>query len=230
MAVTVRDVSKVDVVLLGVELLKSLDEMRSFRDSADVDVHMGSGTATEASTGETHSLTAVTLQRERIIINSFPGRSFIIKEYPSVCNPDPDWDRLAEVATLAISCTDPAAKDPRAFGYNLALVMDVNQDETAAIFLGNQILTSRPLGRAGWGLVGGAGSVTFSDGDRRWTFNLQPQPAGDPDSRRITYDVNLHVQDARIPDQREISDTLKEVWTDAKRFIERLSEVERHDG
>lgn len=226
MAVTVRDVSKIDLVLVGVELLKSPKEIRDFRASAGVDVQLGSGTATEASTGETVPLTALALQRDRLIISSFQERSVIIKEYPSPTDPEADWNRLAEVVTVAISCTDKANNNPRAFGFNLALVMDVDQSETAAIFLGHRMLTSRPLGQAGWELVGGAGSVIFSTGNRRWTFNLQPLPPGDPDSRRLTYDLNLHVGDARTPGQQEIIDTANEVWTEARRFIERLSEVE----
>ena len=226
MAVKVRDVSKIDLVLVGIELLKSPEEVQSFRRALGVDVQMGSGTATETNTGETHPLTAVALQRERIIVSSFPARSVINKEFPSLTRPGDDWDRFAEVAVLAMASSDQANLTPRAYGYNYSSVIEIDHDETAAILLGKRMLTNKQLGKAEWGLIGGSASMIFSDGDRRWTFNLQPQPFGDPDSKRITCEVNLNVGRTRLPDQREIIDSLEEVWTEANRFITNLGESE----
>ena len=226
MTVEVRDVSKVDLVLVGVELLKSPEEVRSFRRALGVEVQIGSGTATEANSGETHQLTAVALQRDRIIVTSFPARSVIIKEFPSLTRPSDDWNRFAEVAVRAIDSSDQSNLTPTAYGYNYSSVMEIDHDETAASFLGKRILTNQQLGKPGWGLIGGGASMIFSDGDRRWTFNLQPQPLGDPNSKRLTFEVNLNVGRTSLPDQREIIDTLDEVWTEANRFIDHLGESE----
>ena len=226
MAVTVREVLKADLVLVGVELLKSQTEIGEFQRALRSDVLIGSATVPSSITGAARPVTALALQRDRIFLQSFPDRSVVSKEFPSLDDPTQEWARLAEVTTYAIANTNKADLNPRAFGYNLASVYDINLESSAASFLGDRMLTDTPLGNTGWELIGGAGAAIFKDGNRRWTFNLQPQPVGDPDSKRIGFDLNLHLEEPRIPTQDEISDTLNEIWTEARRFIERLCEVE----
>ena len=148
MAVKVRDVSKVDLVLVGVELLKSPDEVQSFRRALGVEVQIGSGIATEVNTGETHPLNAVALQRDRIIVSSFPGRSVITKEFPSLTRPADDWDRFAEVAVQAMASSDQANLTPRAYGYNYSSVMEIDHDETAAIPFGQANAHKQTIGQS----------------------------------------------------------------------------------
>ena len=66
----------------------------------------------------------------------------------------------------------------------------------------------------------------FGDGSRRWTFNLQPQPAGDPSAKMLALDVNLNVDEPRAPDENEIGDALNEIWAEVHAFMARLGEVE----
>jgi hypothetical protein len=227
MTVTIRDVLKADLVLVGVELLKSPTEIEQFRQSIGVDVQVGAGTATEVATRAVQPVTAVALQRERITLNSLLGRTIIIKEYPALDDPGPDWSRLAKVAACAIEETDDANIDARSFGYNFGLAFDVNSEESAPHFIGSRILTDRPLGNEGWALIGGACMLMFNDGSRRWTFNLEPQPPGDPSGTLLMLNVNLHVDEARMPAEDEIDNTLNEIWSEVHGFIARLREVEQ---
>ena len=45
-------------------------------------------------------------------------------------------------------------------------------------------------------------------------------------AKRLTCEVHLNVGRTRLPDQREIIDTLDEVWAEANRFITHLGERE----
>ena len=227
MTVKVREVLKADLVLVGVELLKSATEIQKFRASVGVPVDVGSGTATDAATGATLPVTGVALQRERITISSLPGRTMVVKEFPSLEDPGPDWHRLAQVVTRAIETTDVVNKNPRSFGYNFGFVFDMDSRESASNFLARRTLTDRPLGNQEWGLIGGAVMMMFGDGSRRWTFNLQPQPTGDPTSKTLICNVNLHVDEVRTPAEDEIDRTLNEIWTEVHAFIARLVEVEQ---
>jgi hypothetical protein len=227
MTVTVREVLKADLVLVGAELLTSEAEIRKFRDSIGVTVHIGAGAATDAATGVTHPVAGLALQRERIIFSSFPGRTIVVKEYPSLVDPQADWSRLAEVVALAIETTDSENINIRSFGYNFGFVLDVDSEEGAPHFVGTRMLTDRPLGNAEWGLIGGAAVMMFDNSPRRWTFNLQPQPIGDPSSKLVTFDVNLHVDEARTPGGSEIEETLNEIWAEAHAFVGKLQEVEQ---
>ena len=227
MTVTVREVLKADLVLVGVELLNAPAEIQEFRSSVGVPVHIGSGAATDIATGATLPVTAVALQRERVIISSMSGRTTVVKEFPSLDDPLPDWSRFAHVVTLADKATPDTRKSPRSFGYNFGFVFDIDSEQSAPDFLARCTLTERTLGNPTWGLIGGAVMMMFGDGARRWTFNLQPQPAGDPFSKMLTLDVNLHVEEERIPRQQEIDSTLNEIWTEVHAFVARLGEVEQ---
>ena len=226
MTVTVREVLKADLVLVGVELLKSATEIQQFRSSIEVTVHVGSGTATDAATGTTLPATAVALQRERITISSLPDRTTVVKEFPSLDDPGPDWRRFAQVATLAYEATDDVSKNPRAFGYNFKFVFDIDSEQNAPNFLAQRMLSQRPLGNQEWELIGGAVLLMFGHGSRRWTFSLQPQPEGDPSAKILALDVNLHVEEPRAPDENEIRDALNEIWAEVHTFMARLGEVE----
>lgn len=226
MTVRVREVLKADLVLVGVELLKSVTEIQQFRSSIGVTVHVGSGAATNAATGTTVPAAAVALQRERITISSFADRTTVVKEFPSLDDPGPDWRRFARVATLAHEATEDASENARAFGYNFGFVFDVDSEQSAPDFLARRTLSGHPLGNPAWELIGGAVMMMFGDGSRRWTFNIQPQPAGDPASTMLALDVNMHVEEPRIPEEQEIDSALNEIWDEVHAFVGRLAEVE----
>ena len=224
MIVTLHDALKADVVFVGVKLLKTPEEIRLFRDRVGFDFQVRSGTAAAAQTGEIHPVEGVFLQRERITINSLADRSIIEKEYPSLDDPGSEWTRMAEITEFAMDCTEESSRNPRAFGYNLRLLFDVDGENSSAIALGARVLTERQLGQPGWRLVGGAGMMIFSDRNRRWTFNLQPQQSGVPTINRLSISTNLHVEEPRRPNNAEIGRTLSELWEETHEFINRVSE------
>ena len=224
MTVTLHDAPKVAVVFVGVKLLKTPDEIRQFRDRIGSDFQVRSGTAAVAQTGEIHPVEGIYLQRERIAINSLDDRAIIEKEYPSLDDPASEWTRLAEITKHAMDCTEESTRNPRAHGYNLQLLFDVDAANTSAIALGARVLTERPLGKPEWQLIGGGGIMIFNDGNRRWSFNLQPQTSANLATNRLNIMTNLHVEEPRRPDEAEIGRVLRELWEETHDFINRVSE------
>ena len=225
MTVTVQDMLKSDLVLVGVELLKSPTEANRFRELVKADVRMGTGLATNEASGETHPMRSFNLNRDRIILNSLPDRSSLVKEYPSLDTPQGEWDRMAEVATYAIESTGEENRIPRAYGYNCEWVFEIDDQETAAGFLGSCPLNQDTPVKEGWGLIGGGATLMFNDGSRRWTFQAQPRPNGDPESKRIFLGLNLHIDEPRTPSQDEIRLSLAEIYEAADDFMKRLNKI-----
>ena len=226
MTIKAQDVLKADLVLVGVEILKSAAELEQFRECVNADVRAGTGLATNEFSGETHSVRTFTLNRDRIVLTSLPDRSLVVKEYPSLEDPELEWERLAQVATCAIESTEDANRAPRAFGFNYEWVFDVGADETAAGLLGERLLNQQSFTKEGWKLVGGGGTLMYSDGNRRWTFHTQPRPNGDPKAKRVFLGLNLHVEEPRTPSANEIRRSLEEIWTEAHSFMMWLRRVE----
>ena len=224
MTATLHDALKAEVVFVGVKLLKTPEEIRQFRDRVGFDFQVRSGTAGNRETGDFHPIEGIFLQRERIAINSLPDRAIVEKEYPSLDDPTSEWTRLAEITGLAMDCTEESTRNPRACGYNLHLVFDVNSEHETAMSVGARVLTERPLGKSGWQLVGGSGRMIFGDGNRRWTFNLQPQQVANPTNNRVNISTNLHIEESRVPTGAEIRRTLSELWGETHEFIDRVTE------
>ena len=175
MTVTVREVLKADLVLVGVQLLQSATEIQKFRDSVGGTVSVGSGMATDAATGAALAITGVALQRERIIVSCLSERTLVVKEFPSLDDPRSDWSRFAQVVTCAIEATDDVNKNPRSFGYNFGFVFDMVSEESAPNFLSRRTLTDRPAREPSMGIDRWR---RFDDVWRRFqTLDLQPSPS-----------------------------------------------------
>ena len=222
MATTVRDVLSADLVLVGVNLINSPGELDLFRQSIDEEVQPGLGLAADLASGLTAPGRTFTLPRDRIVLNVSPGRSSIAKEYPSTGDRQEDLARLAQVAACAINSSNLEGQAPLAFGYNMSLVFDPGLQDPAIVFLGQRLFGNQFPNEEGWELVGGTGKLIFSDGDHQWTITLQPRPDDDFTSKRVFAALNLHIAEARMPQQDEILGSLIYVWDQAERFMARL--------
>ena len=101
MPVTIQDVLKINIVLLGIGLLKEPDELKAFRESVASDVIVsGAGLAIGMPGAETAR--RVTMNRDRIELDLSPSLSVIGRDYPAYG----DLDRLAEVVSYALDNTN----------------------------------------------------------------------------------------------------------------------------
>ena len=213
----IADILSVDVVLVGVSLLRQQEEFETFTSevgSEDISVEP-IGIIPPNMAG-----VSITLNRDRISLSVLPDRTSIVKEYPSLSNLDEDLDRLAEVTVCAIRNTDTSAQQLRAYGYNMQLVFDLGVEEPASLYIGKRLFGNWFNGE----LVGGTGQLIFSDGESRWSFNIQPRPNNDMTTKKLYLALNLHIAEESMPHKDKIRSSLGEMREKAVDFMTQLHE------
>ena len=84
-------------------------------------------------------------------------------------------------------------------------------------------MASRHFGREDWRLAGGLGTLYFTDGDRRWTLNVEPRPRDDIRSNKLFMSVNLNVPGGEMPAGLEIIEsTFRDVLDGVEYFAGQL--------
>lgn len=219
MAINIQDVVSANLVLVGIGLLNTPEELEDFREGIDAteivsrsSLALTGPLSDNAETGRTFAL-----ERERIVLEISSSRSSIERAYPL----KGDLERLANVAGHAIAKTDLQGKSPRAFGFNLELVYDQTSEWPSVRYLAERLFSGVPPGNEGWQLFGGMGRLIFKDGDKFWTVKLEPR-FNEHDTTKILLSINLHRNEQRLPDKGEIRDSLCETWDQAHEFAVRL--------
>jgi hypothetical protein len=225
MAATVSEVLKVDLVLVGIGLIKTPEELSAFRSAVGSDVMTEASLTANIPSGITEPSRSLAMNRERITLDFSPSRSVIRRDYPSLGDLG-DLARLAQVAWLAISNTDLADQKPRAFGYNIELIYDQDSGLPAFLYLADRLFASASFVVEGGHLIGGAGRLIFEGGGKRWTIAIEPR-FNDNETTRIFLTLNLHRSEQRLPDEKEIYESLQEAWEQACSFVNRLDARER---
>ena len=221
MAVEFQDAIKADLVLVGLGLLGQPSEFESFKQVVRTDVTVGHSMVIDAQTNVTEPGRAISLNRDRIILEASPFRSTIRRDYPELR----DLDRLAEVAGHAISLTENV-NGLRAFGYNLEIVYDQTSEPTAQLYLATRLLAGQLPYRDTWKLIGGAARAIYAEGDNQWQISLEPR-FNDPSTTKIFLQLNLHKDETSPPAEHEIRTSLHQAWEQAQDFAHRLDEMVR---
>ncbi len=220
MAVTTPEVIKANLTLVGPRLLRTPEELESFKRAIGTDVQLaGVGMGVNVQTGVPESGVTLILNRERIALDLTPGRSIINRDYPL----REDLPKLANVAGQAINCTSIGEQQLRAFGFNIDLIFDQDPETPAFTYISRRLFDVDALGSQGWQFIGGSGKLIFSDGERRWTITLEPR-FNDETESRIFSSVNLHRAERTIPTEDEIRSSLQRMWDEVHNFVERLDE------
>ena len=222
MTAEIQDVLKANLVLVGVKLLNSQDEVQRFSDSVGTDVVLGTNLfpgvpipLPDVSVQET----SLTLNRDRIVIHTSQNRTSIEREYPSF----EDLERLSKVAGYAIDHTEGfASQSLRAIGYNIDLVYDQTSGKPAVGYLGDRLFNPDIPGKEGWQLAGGNGRLTFSDDvGRLWNISIEPR-FNERTGSRIFMSLNAHKDNPEKPNKDDIRHYLQEAWEQAHDFVSRL--------
>ena len=215
MGIEFEDVLKADLVLIGFGLLSTPGEFEEFRSAVGTDATVaGHGMTIDAQTNVAEQGRAISLNRDRIILEIFPSRSTIRREYPTNAG---DLLRLAEVAWQAISNTRNREIGLRAYGYNLDLVYSQDSEPLAQEYLASRLFSNDLPLREEWQLMGGAGRIIYREGENQWQFTLEPR-FNDAATSRIFLTVNLHKDKQEIPSESEMNESLEEVWQQARKF------------
>ena len=216
MPVTIEDILQTNLVLIGVSLINTPEELSAFRHSVGTEV-----TSVETGLGPEVVNRTHTLNRDRITVTGAPERSAIARGYPA----ESDLERLAQVAWMAIANTDLKGQEVQAFGYNIELVYEPDSEGLAIQYLAERLFMPRLLQDGGWRLLGGAGRLFFEKAGRFWQARLEPR-LNDDTATRIFASLNLHRSevDLPLPTEADIRDSLKLLWAEAHSLVNHLDE------
>ena len=233
MSATPQYLVRADLVTLGVNLLSAQSEIRLFSERVDGDFQQQAGVDLSLQLGLSTPIAPAVPSRtlmfpqDRIILNLSPGRSVILREYPSVSNLQEDIDRLSTVAGLAIECTRPENKQTlQSYGYNMQVIFNKDVSGSAIEYLGGHLFNRNFLGSMGRKHIGGSAVLVLEDGGVQWTFRVEPWPAANPHTDRVSVSINRHSSTpAGLPTKDKIGETLLELWGESGRFMSNLQKA-----
>ena len=205
----VQDVLNANIVFIGIELMNKPEAGENLRAATDAEMVGSEVGLSVSASGAPESARRFILPRDRISLDITSGRSSVTMEYPSN-----DFSKLAKVIACAIDNTEEA-QQPTAHGYNIILVLDPELTEPAVKLLGYRLITPQSLGRESWDRIGGLGALYFQDGPRRWTFNIEPRPRDDLESKKLFMSINLHLPNEELPTEQVAADTFSEMLDEA---------------
>ncbi len=219
MEIELDDILKVNIVLLGIQILNNPEQREAFKDSVGTEVVEGVQGAIELAIGISSTgslpppppLLPLVLNRDRITLNGVPGRSDVTKDFPS--DRGVDLSRLAEVAQLAIENSDLRGQRLQAYGFNLEAVYSL--PVSAGDFLSQRILNPGLFKDGGYQVVGGSSNLQMVKGPHLWNLRFEPR-FGNFNTNKIFVGFNLHRNSEAIPKETEILRSLDEVWTQAE--------------
>lgn len=211
----IADILRMDVVLVGLSLLGQEREREVFAQRVNTDVAIAELAQGPPGGIQTPTQTAVTLQRDRIAVVTSQDRTAIIREYPSISNLPGDTSRLAQIVRYALDVSETREQQIAAFGFNMQIVFAPGLEESAGRYIAERCSAET----FDWEPINGSTRLTFLIDGQNWTFELQPRPRDDSQSRRLYLAVNLHVGEHRIPEDDEISTSLVDLRDKAINFL-----------
>ena len=218
MAVRVEDVLSVNVVLVGIELLKTATEVAACSAAIGRELHQDGAFLDAVPQAAPVAGRVVRLPRERILVEVSALRSRVTKEYPA------DIDDVALVARVAAQALASATvQEPvvPAHGFNFAMVYSAESGEDALRYLGSRLFAPPAFVPQEWTSLGGQGKLKFQDGARQWTVTLEPRLQV-PNTPKVFLDINLHVSEVGVPQEDEMETQLRALWDRAHTLIEAI--------
>lgn len=220
----IKDILNASVVFTGVVLLKTSDEATEFRKSVDSEVLLQQGATI---TGQQTTIPMVPVQifvlaKDRIEIETSSIRTMCKLDYPTqeaLC-------RLAQVSHLAIVNTSTSDKRPNSFGFNVELVYEQFSGVSSLPYIAQRILSPTFQEKYNWNLNGAASKFSFKENDKQWNVIIEPR-FNEEEGTKIFLSVNLHFNEARFPDEKEIVDSLNRTWEQASNVVIRIDENAR---
>ncbi len=229
MRIVREDVLNVSLVLSGVQLLNKADAKVAFTRQVATEVSDApspsgsiniSFTAQLGGEGSTHPLPPepvgiLHLNRERIRLDCFPGRSSIIKEYPQ----REEMDRLAEVVGIAFEQTDFDSQHIQAYGVNIDATYKLPTGMAASNFIANHLHMPNLFLDQGIEVVSGMSTLRLNHRGQRWNIRIEPR-LGDLETDKLFIGLNRHTDNVSLPPRPgEITLLLNEVWDQMEAIV-----------
>ena len=205
MAVRLEYVLSANVVLVGIELLRTEAEVEAC--SAAFGGELIQDGAFIDAVGPMAPVRGRMLRapRERILVEVSQRRSRVTKEYPAGID---DVALVADVASRALESTTVEEPTVSGHGFNFAMVYSDDSGEEALRYLGRRIFAPPAFVPERWTSFGGQGKLIFQEGVRRWTITLEPRLQA-PNTQKVFLDINLHVPEPGVPSRDEMEAQLR---------------------
>ena len=213
---------KANVVFLGLRLLPTQDDLRLFTGMLDGDVRVEAGIVIGPSQAQDSSR-RITLDRERITLETSADRSVIQQDYP----PAPDFSALVKTSELAVFNT-PSLDDIRGFGFNIDFVYKTPSGEPASLYVATHLFPASFALNEGWHMTGGSTKLSFQQDSLTWNADIAPR-FEDATTTRVFFHLNLHKDDGRVPDSEEVASTLEQLQVSALTFIQAFDKLRSDD-
>ena len=223
MTTVAPDILSASIVFAGAELLNKSGASESLANAVNAGIVTEEvGIPLPSGAGAPPSVRRYTLQRDRISVEAFPGRTSIQRDFPSN-PPSDDFARLAQVTESVLSNTDFTQQGVNAHGYNMIMEFDPGWNRPTIEYLGEHMFSPSPFSRDDWKHTGGYGSLVFEDNSgHRWTFLMEPRPRDNAESRKLYLKVNLHVPEPGLPELDSIESALNESLKRSVYLVEQL--------
>lgn len=219
LAVEIEDILTIDVVFIGVELLRDESEVARFGEAMRSDIHQTQSLIGIDSRGAAlPPMRELRVPRERLNIETSQARTKILKEFPSHESDVIEFIRLAQTV---IDHTDLGEALPSAFGFNTSIVYRPTSGQSAIEYLGERVFGPKRELHRGWELAAGFGTLVFLGEGYQWMMKLEPR-LQQRSTEKVFLDLNLHIAEARLPEADEMEHLALTLWSRAHTLIEEI--------
>ena len=218
MSTEVQDILKVNIVFVGVQLLKNPEKVKAFSDAIGTEAIVSeTGLVLGLSPKGPEPGLRLSLHRERITIDNIGDRTVIEREYPD----HDDLPRLTEVAGFALNHSDLVGQATTTYGYNIEMVYDQLSQTPSFQYLGERLFGKSDFNVGDWRFIGGAGWLAFDSEDGSWQIKLEPR-FNDMETSKVFMSLNMHKAEQRVPSTADFQNDLGRVWNQAHDFVQCL--------
>ena len=213
MTIALEDVLEVSFVLAGARLLQEPNQREQFalRVGADVETNVAPDPTTSFPGIASTNITPTTefellLQKERVLVQ-VSSNTIFRRHYSDHVG----LERLADVAHLAIECSESAYLPVQAYGCNVNAVFTQDENVSSQAFMAANLFSSKLAKLGDWQIIGGNGRLVYQAGIHTLTFRAEPR-VNDISERRIFLNLNLHTDAQIMPTKELIWKSLQLAW------------------
>ena len=225
MTIALEDVLEANIVLAGARLLQEPHQRDQFarRVGADVEIASMPADAPSALSGlapanilPTADL-AVLLQKERVSVQ-VSSNTTVRQHYARYDG----LERLANIAYLAIECSEAIEFPLQAYGCNINAVFTQDEHNSSQAFIAASLFSSKLATLDNWPLTGGGAQLVYQSGSHTLTFRVEPR-VNDVLGQRVFLNLNQHVDAEFMPSKELIWTNLQLAWRSTEYLAENLS-------
>ena len=218
MAVKIEDILKLNIVLVGVNLLLEERQRKSFQEEVNAEFVLTPNLVVTLGAGmQQSSGHIIQLPKDRISIETDPSRTLINKDYPD----KDDLPRLVKIIDACMTHGGGEHAEITSFGFNISLVFHQSSGDTAFSYIAKKLFSFQMLGHENFAPLGGSGTITFQLSDYRSTVTIEPRMK-DVNTEKVFLEINRHFDSHNCPSGHDLLMAFESVWEEAENIVEKI--------